>query len=40
MLLDNPLFPDYARRSLAEIGRQRGQDPHDAALDLLAERCE
>ncbi len=37
VLLDNPLFPEYARRSLAEIGRQRGQDPHDAALDLLAE---
>ena len=37
VLLDNPLFPTYARRSLAEIGRQRGQDPHDAALDLLAE---
>jgi N-acyl-D-amino-acid deacylase len=37
VLLDNPLFPAYARHSLADIGRQRDQHPHDAALDLLAE---
>jgi N-acyl-D-amino-acid deacylase len=35
VLLDNVLFAQYARRSLAEIGRLRGQDPHDAALDML-----
>ncbi len=35
VLLDNVLFPEYARLSLAEIGRLRGQDPHDAALDML-----
>jgi N-acyl-D-amino-acid deacylase len=35
VLLDNPRFPEYARRSLAEIGRLRGQHPHDAALDML-----
>jgi N-acyl-D-amino-acid deacylase len=35
VLLDNPHWPHYARRSLAEIGRLRDQDPHDAALDLL-----
>jgi N-acyl-D-amino-acid deacylase len=35
VLLDNPHWPDYARRSLAEIGRLRDEDPHDAALDLL-----
>ena len=38
VLLDNPTWPDYAPQSLAEIGRRRGQDPHDAALDLLARR--
>jgi N-acyl-D-aspartate/D-glutamate deacylase len=35
VLLDNPHWPHYARRSLAEIGRLREQEPHDAALDLL-----
>jgi N-acyl-D-amino-acid deacylase len=35
VLLDNVLFPQYARHRLAEIGRLRGQDPHDAALDML-----
>jgi N-acyl-D-amino-acid deacylase len=33
--LDNDLFPEYARRSLAEIGRLRGQHPQDAALVML-----
>lgn len=37
VLLDNRRFPEYARLSLAEIGRLRGQHPHDAALDLLRE---
>jgi N-acyl-D-amino-acid deacylase len=36
VLLDNSVWPEYARRSLAEIGRLRGKDPHDAALNLLA----
>jgi N-acyl-D-amino-acid deacylase len=35
VLLDNPAWPQYARLSLAEIGRLRQQDAHDAALDLL-----
>ncbi|MBV8914350.1 MAG: amidohydrolase family protein, partial [Acetobacteraceae bacterium] len=35
VLLDTARWPEYARSSLAEIGRLRGQDPHDAALDLL-----
>lgn len=39
VLLDNELFPEYARRSLAEIGRLREQDPHDAALDMLRENA-
>jgi N-acyl-D-aspartate/D-glutamate deacylase len=36
VLLDLPPWPQYSRRSLAEIGAERGQDPHDAALELLA----
>jgi N-acyl-D-aspartate/D-glutamate deacylase len=36
VLLDLPPWPHYARRSLAEVGAERGQHPHDAALDLLA----
>jgi N-acyl-D-aspartate/D-glutamate deacylase len=36
VLLDLAPFPQYARRSLAEVGAERGQDPHDAALELLA----
>ncbi len=40
VLLDDPRFPDYARRTLAEIGSVRGQDAHDAALDLLAEAAD
>jgi N-acyl-D-amino-acid deacylase len=35
VMLDSPAWPQYARLSLAEIGRQRRQDPHDAALALL-----
>jgi N-acyl-D-amino-acid deacylase len=35
VLLDNPHWPHYARHSLAEVGRLREQEPHDAALDLL-----
>ncbi|MSP68575.1 MAG: hypothetical protein EXQ96_10940 [Alphaproteobacteria bacterium] len=35
VLLDNPRYPEYARRTLAEIGAARGQHPLDAAYDLL-----
>jgi N-acyl-D-amino-acid deacylase len=37
VLLDNDVRPQDARRSLAEIGRRRGQSPTDAALDILLE---
>ncbi|MBL8839177.1 MAG: amidohydrolase family protein [Alphaproteobacteria bacterium] len=37
VLLDVPGMPDVSRLSLAEIGRRRGRDPHDCALDILAE---
>ncbi len=36
VLLDNTLFPQYARRSLADIARERGQDAYEAAFDVLA----
>ncbi|MBV9860429.1 MAG: amidohydrolase family protein [Alphaproteobacteria bacterium] len=35
VLLDNRLFPQYARRDFADIARERGQDPFDAAFDIL-----
>ena len=35
MLLDNPIRPEFGRRSLAEIAAEQGQDPFDAAFDLL-----
>ena len=35
VLLDNPVWPQYARRSLSDIATERGQDPFDAAYDLL-----
>jgi N-acyl-D-aspartate/D-glutamate deacylase len=31
-----PDLSDVSRLSLAEIGRRRGRDPHDCALDILA----
>lgn len=40
VLLDIPGQPDISRRSLGEIGRMRGRDPHDCALDILAEEAE
>jgi N-acyl-D-amino-acid deacylase len=40
VLLDNKLFSEYARLSLGEIGRRRGQHPHDAALDILAKSAD
>jgi N-acyl-D-amino-acid deacylase len=36
VLLDNPFWPDYARRDLASIAAERGQEPLDAVYDLLA----
>ena len=35
VLFDNQRWPDYARKSIAEIAESRGQDPFDAAYDLL-----
>jgi len=39
-LLDLPGRPDVSRLTLGEIGRRRGQDPHDCALDILLEEAE
>ena len=35
VLLDNEPWPDYARRDVAAIAAERGQDPLDAVYDLL-----
>jgi N-acyl-D-amino-acid deacylase len=35
VLLDNPFWPEYARRDLASIAAERGQPPLDAVYDLL-----
>ena len=35
VLLDHPDLPEASRQSLAEIGRQTGKDPLDAAYDIL-----
>jgi N-acyl-D-aspartate/D-glutamate deacylase len=35
VLLDNPFWPQYARRDLASIATDRGQEPLDAVYDLL-----
>jgi N-acyl-D-aspartate/D-glutamate deacylase len=35
VLLDNESWPQYARRDLASIAAERGQDPLDAVYDLL-----
>ena len=35
VLFDNPFWPEYARRDLAEIAAERGQEPLDAVYDLL-----
>lgn len=40
VLLDNPALPQYSRRSIAEIGKMRGQSPLDAAYDLLIEEID
>jgi len=35
VLLDNPFWPEYARRDVAAVAAERGQDPLDAVYDLL-----
>ena len=35
VLLDNAVWPEHARRDLASIAAERGQDPLDAVYDLL-----
>ena len=35
VLLDNATWPDYARRDIASIAAERGQEPLDAVYDLL-----
>jgi N-acyl-D-amino-acid deacylase len=37
VLLDNAVDPAYARRDIASVAADRGQDPVDAICDLLAE---
>jgi N-acyl-D-amino-acid deacylase len=39
-LLDLPGRLDVSRLTLAEIGRRRGRDPHDCALDILADEAD
>jgi N-acyl-D-amino-acid deacylase len=38
-LLDIVGRPDVSRLTLAEIARRRGRDPHDCALDILADEA-
>jgi N-acyl-D-aspartate/D-glutamate deacylase len=40
LLLDMPPWPDYGRKSVAQVAEMRGQDPFDAALDLLVRETE
>ena len=35
VLLDNDAWPEYARRDVATIAAERGQEPLDAVYDLL-----
>jgi N-acyl-D-aspartate/D-glutamate deacylase len=35
VLLDNPFWPEYARRDIASVARERRQEPLDAVYDLL-----
>jgi N-acyl-D-amino-acid deacylase len=39
-LLDIPGRPDVSRLTLAELGRRRGRDPLDCALDILADEAD
>jgi N-acyl-D-aspartate/D-glutamate deacylase len=36
ILLDNEVWPEYARKSIAEIAEERGTSPTDTICDLLA----
>lgn len=36
ILLDNEVWPEYGRKSIAEIAEERGSEPTDAICDLLA----
>jgi N-acyl-D-aspartate/D-glutamate deacylase len=36
VLLDNPFWPQYARRDIASVAAERGQEPLDTVYDLLA----
>ena len=40
VLLDNPALPGYSRRSIADIARESGCDPYDAAYDILLAEVE
>jgi N-acyl-D-amino-acid deacylase len=40
LLMDMPRWPEYGRKSMAEVAEMRRQDPVDAALDLLAGETE
>ena len=40
VVLDLPGRDDVSRLSLAEIGRRRGRDPFDCALDILADEAD
>ena len=35
VLLDNPAVPEFSRRTIGDIGRELGRDPHDVAFDVL-----
>ena len=35
VLLDNPAFPEFSRRSLGDISREMEKDPFDCAYDIL-----
>jgi len=40
VLLDNPFWPEYARRDVAAVAAERGQEPLDAVYDLLLRAVE
>jgi len=40
VVLDNPFWPQYARRDIASIAAERGQDALDAVYDLLVPAVE
>jgi N-acyl-D-amino-acid deacylase len=40
VLLDNPFWPGYARRDVASVAAERGQEPLDTVYDLLARALE